>query len=66
VIYTKDYRVEFWYTEGGYRNISAKSPKDAERKVEKLLDEEGAIVGFTLPDYDCSHREWHIEEVEEA
>ena len=55
----KKYKVSFWYTEHGRTIVEAKSPKEAEKKIYKQLENDGLTFN-----YDCKDREYGTVDVE--
>jgi hypothetical protein len=58
----KQYRVTFYYTEGGSVIVSAASPGAAKKKMLHHLDNDG-LDG--LKEFKVSHREYDTVEIEE-
>ena len=59
----KTFRVGIWESMGGYVEIEAETPEEAEATAQATLDDEGTC-GF--PDFDITHRECNIVDCEEA
>jgi len=58
----KQYRVTFYYTEGGSIILPAQSGEEAEKQLLRLLEEDG-LEG--LADFKVVHREYDTVESEE-
>lgn len=57
----KTYKTLFWYTIYGSSLVEAESKKEAEKKLYKMLDEEG----IEFLSFDCHDRDFNTQEAEE-
>ncbi len=58
----KSFKVSLWEEIGGFAFVIASTLEEAKAKAQQLLDNEG-VEGFT--DFDTTHRDVNILEVEE-
>lgn len=59
------FKVSYCYRECGSVEIQATSEEQAERIVQRHMDEDGVDTLSTLCSYSTSHREYGVDDVEE-
>jgi len=60
------FKVGFNYHEAGYVTVVAKSEEHAEHIVMQSLEDDGLDIIAKNDDYDTSHRDYSVDEVQEA